>query len=112
MNLHEQMALDIANVFLNNDEFACVHEIQGKMVRCIVNDQLDLAASGARDEFENVSGLGLLQADRMVYCLASDIVPQPLPGQMLRMDGLNWIVADSGVSETEGMLVLPLRRAF
>lgn len=112
MSLHEQMAADLDSVFLNNDEFACIHEINGRQIRCIVDDVLAQAQSGVDSGFDNVTALGLLQADRVVYCLASDVIPQPLPGQQLVMDGVIWLVADSGVAETEGMLTLPLRRAF
>lgn len=112
MNLHEQMAADLDAVFFNLDEFACVHQIAGKVIKCIVDDIQDQAATRPANDFSNPAGLGLLQCDRMVYCQATDLVPQPLPGEKIEMDGLLWLVGDSGISETEGLLTLPLQRAF
>lgn len=112
MNLHEQMAADLDAVFFNLDEFACVHDFNGKKVKCIVEDQEMQAATGQSGGFANVSGLGLLECERLVRCQACDLLPQPLPGEKIVMDGHDWIVADSGISETEGLLTLPLNRAY
>lgn len=112
MNLHEQMAADLDDVFLNLDEFACIHDFNGKKIKCVVDDQQGLAATGASDGFANVSGLGLLQCERVLYCNAADLSPQPLPGEKIIMDGVSWLVAEAGVSETEGLLTIPLNRAY
>lgn len=112
MNLHEQIAADLDNVFLNLDEFACLHDFNGKKVKCIVDDQQNMAATGAANGFANVTGIGILQCDRVVYCQAADLAPQPLPGEKIIMDGREWYVSESGLSETEGLLALPLNRAF
>lgn len=111
MNLHEAMLADLAAVFLNNEEFACVHDFDGKQVKCIVDDSQIQAQTRIGNDLSNVSGLGILQCDRMVLCLAADLTPQPLPGEKIVMDGRLWFVAD-GVSETEGLLSLPLNRAY
>lgn len=112
MNLHEAMAADLDAVFFNLDEFACVHEIAGKQIKCIVDDMEDQASTRPAGDLSNPAGLGLLQCDRMVYCQAADLTPQPLPGEKITMDGSYWIVGESGISETEGLLTLPLQRAF
>ncbi|MBD5641761.1 MAG: hypothetical protein HDQ91_05025 [Desulfovibrio sp.] len=106
------MAADLGNVFFNLDEFACVHEIIGRQISCIVDEEHGGAASGAADGFADQSSIGLLQCDRVVLCQAADLVPQPLPGEKITMDGSYWLVADSGVVETEGLLKLPLVRAY
>lgn len=112
MNLHEQIAADLDSVFFNLDEFACIHDFNGRKIKCIVTDQQGMAATGAADGFANISGVGLLQCDRIVYCQAADLVPQPLPGEKILMDNCDWYVAQSGLTETEGLLTLPLTRAF
>lgn len=112
MNLHEAMAHDLDAVFFNLDDFACEHEINGRKIRCIVDDAQVGVATRAADDFENVSGLGLVKTDRIVLCQAADLIPQPLPGEEIGMDGSRWLVADGGVTETEGMLRLPLNRAY
>lgn len=112
MNLHEAMLDDLNQVFFDLDEFACVHELNGKQIKCIVDDQQGEASTRPAKDFFNPTGLGLLQCDRVVYCQASDLIPQPLPGEKIIMDGTRWLVSDSGVAETEGMLKLPLNRAY
>lgn len=112
MNLHEQMLADLDSVFFNLDEFACVHDFNGRQIRCIADDTNSQAATRSAGSFANVSGLGLLQCDRVVLCQVADLVPQPLPGEKIVMDGHYWFVADSGISETEGLLKLLLNRAY
>lgn len=112
MNLHEAMAADLDAVFFSLDEFACVHEIMGRQIKCIVDDVEDQASTQSAGGLANPAGIGLLQCDRMVYCQVSELVPQPLPGEKITMDGSYWLVGDSGISETEGLLTLPLMRAY
>lgn len=111
MNLHENMLNDLDQVFFSLDEFACVHNFNGTALPCVVDDSENLAQTGADSGFENGAGIGLLAGRRVVYCKACDLVPQPLPGEKAEMDGKYWIVGD-GISETEGMLIIPLERAY
>lgn len=112
MNLHEAMLDEWDSAFLNLDEFACMHDFGGKRIKCIVSDQDSGAATKAGVDFGNISGVGLLRCDRVVYCHAADLLPQPLPGEKLEMDGQYWLVAESGIGETEGLFRLPLNRAY
>lgn len=111
MNLHEAILNDLDQVFFNLDEFACEHCFNGRIISCIVDDSEAAARTGARSDFTNQSGIGVLSASRVVYCKTADLIPQPLPGEQVEMDGKYWIVGD-GVSETEGMLTLQLERAY
>lgn len=112
MNLHEAMLADLDRVFFNLDEFACEHCLDGRVIRCLVDDTGVMAATKALDNLDNAAGIGILQCDRLVLCKAEDLSPLPLPGQELEMDGRRWLVADTGLAETEGLLALPLNRAF
>lgn len=112
MNLHDVMLDDVDRVFLNLDEFACDHCINGQIVSCIVDDNEGMARTKSANDLANVSGLGILQCDRVVYCNAADFLTQPLPGQKIEMDGRYWLVAETGLSEVEGLLTLPLNRAY
>lgn len=112
MNLHEAMAAELDSVFFNLDEFACVHDFDGKQIRCIVDDQSGLMDGAVSSGLVNVARLGLAQCDRIVLCQAADFVPQPVPGQQIIMDGQAWLVADGEVVECEGLLTIPLNRAF
>lgn len=112
MNLHEAMLADLDSVFFNLDEFACVHEVDGRQIRCIVDDQSRLMDGATDSGLTNLTGLGLAKCDRVLRCQAADLIPQPVPGQELVMDGERWLVADGEVVECEGILTIPLNRAF
>lgn len=112
MNLHEVMQDEWNSAFLNLDEFACEHDFAGRKVRCIVSDRNAEAVTHTGSDLSNISGLGIIQCDRVVYCSAAEMLPEPLPGQKIEMDGQFWYVADFGVGETEGLFRLPLNRAF
>ena len=111
MNLHSVMVDDVTRVFCNGDEFAATHVINGQELSCIVDDAAQLAATEREDGFGNVSGIGVLAADRVVHCAAAALSPAPLPGARCVMDGEIWLVGD-GVKVVEGMLTLPLNRAY
>lgn len=111
MNLHDAMASDLENVFFNLDEFATEHEINGKRVVCIVDDQAGQAETAPRSGLSNPAGIGVLQAERTVRCKVSDFGQIPQPGEKITMDRTWWTVAE-GVSEIEGILILPLQRAY
>ena len=102
---------ELTSVFLNLDEFAEIHEIEGKKIPCVVSGQEGLAETDSQDGFANVSGIGILQESRTVYCKVADLDPVPLPGQKIVMDDTFWIVGD-GVSEAGGLLTLPLNRHY
>ena len=104
---------DLENVFLNIDEFASLHYINGKQIICIVDD-VD-AIQKTRDikagSISNVTGLGLLHCDRVVCCKVEDLERVFSPGERIRMDSKQWIV-DDNVSVQHGLLVLPLKRTY
>lgn len=112
MSFKADVQSEIYSVFLNLDEFADLHQIDGKEIPCVVDEQSGMAQTAKQGDFMNISGIGLVESERIVFCRASDLDPLPLPGQKLVMDDKEWFVADSGVSETMGMLCLPLNRAF
>ena len=112
MNLHEVMLDEWQTVFLNLNEFGCEHDLEGKKIVCIVSDQNSQAKTRTAANLSEVAGLGIIQCDRVVYCHAADLLPAPLPGQKVIMDGCYWYVGEAGVCEIEGMFRLPLNRAF
>lgn len=110
-SFREQLEADIHDVFLNLEEFAEERVFRGQPLVCIVDDVDALASTAASDGLRNASGLGILHCDRQVLCRAEDCQPVPLPGERVEMDGFFWIVGD-GVSVCEGLLTLPLDRAY
>lgn len=106
-----QILSDVQRVFLNPDEFAELHSIEGVDLLCIVNDSEGQATSATSEGMKNASTLGLASCDRLVSLATYDLGRIPLPGEKISMDGDFWYVAD-GVSEASGLLTLPLNRAY
>lgn len=111
MSLKENLRDDLAAVFFNLDEFAEVRSFRGVPVPCIVDDMDRNAATGAREGFANISGLGVMECDRVAMFRVDDVTPVPAPGERVEMDDMTWIVGD-GVTVTAGMLTLNLSRAW
>ena len=66
---------DVKSVFLNLDEFADMHDINGASIRCVVD--VDEAASQFVGVFNNTV---------TVYVAAGDMTP-PVEGEIFRLDG-------------------------
>ncbi len=111
MTLKESLHTDLAAVFLNLDEFAEERIFNGLPLVCIVDDDESTAVTGASGGLKNASGLGLLHCDRRVLCKAADFPAVPQAGERVEMDGCRWFVGD-GVTVCEGLLTLPLNRAY
>ena len=107
----EQLQADLQSVFLNLEDFAEERVFRGQPLVCIVDDADALASTSASGGLRNPSGLGILRCQRQVLCRAEDCQPVPLAGERVEMDGFFWIVGD-GVSVCEGLLTLPLDRAY
>lgn len=110
MSLHDFLREEL-DIFLNVEEFAEERVFRGQPLVCIVDERANRASTGAADGFGNISGLGLLQCDRLVLCKAADLQSLPAPGERVEMDGWLWLVGDD-VSVNEGLLSLPLDRAY
>lgn len=111
MSLKENLRDDLATVFFNLDEFAEERSFRGVVVPCIVDDVDREASTGAQKGFTNISGIGVMECDRVAMFRVDDVKPVPAPGERVEMDDMSWIVGD-GVSVTAGMLTLHLTRAW
>ena len=99
MNFEEQLQSDIEEVFLNLDEFAEIHNIEGKKIPVVMDtDQMD----------KNVQILGLIEADMLIMGKENDFPANLEPGRMLNVDGREMIVAN--VSRKQGIVEVALRQ--
>ncbi len=99
MNFKEQLQRDIEEVFLNLDEFAEIHNIEGKKIPVVMDtDQMD----------KNVQILGLIEADMLIMGKENDFPANLEPGRMLNVDGREMIVAN--VSRKQGIVEVALRQ--
>lgn len=86
---------DVKNIFLNIDEFAEEHDIDGETVLCIIDSDV---MQGAPVTLE-----GVFVNSKNVYFASGDIVA-PVEGEMMRIDGSFHIV--QRVSDEDGVLVV------
>lgn len=101
MNFKEQFLKDLDAVFLNLDEFAELHRVEGKRIAVVVdNDQLNNLKQGQI--------LGLVEADMLLMGRESDFPANLEPGRLLNVDGRELIVANSG--KDEGLVEVALRQ--
>lgn len=89
MNLKEQFLHDLDAVFLNLDEFAETHRVEGVKISVVVdNDQLNKLKQGQL--------LGLVEADMLLLGRECDFPEDLDPGRLLNVDGRELIVTNSG----------------
>lgn len=101
MNFKDQIQRDLVAVFLNTDEFAEFHYIEGKEIPVVVdNDRLVKLKQGQI--------LGLVEADLLLMGRESDFPANMGPGRLLNIDGREMIVASS--STDMGLIEVALRQ--
>lgn len=89
MSFKEQVQRDLTAVFLNLDEFAEYHRVEGARIPVVVdNDQLNKLKKGQI--------LGLVEADMLLMGSESDFPEDLEPGRLLNVDGRELIVVLSG----------------
>ena len=91
MSFKEQVMRDIENVFLNIDEFAELHRIEGKQISVVIDS----------DRFVKMKKgqiLGMVEADILLMAKADDLPPEKSPGSFLNLDGRECIITAWGVN--------------
>lgn len=89
MGFKDQILKDLDAVFLNLDEFAELHRVEGVQIAVVVDD--DLLTTLKKGQI-----LGLVEADMLILGKASDFPPDLEPGRLLNVDGRELIVTKSG----------------
>ena len=89
VSFKDQIQKDLDAVFLNLDEFAELHKIEGVQIPVVIDD----------DRLQNLKQgqiLGLVEADMLLMGKKSDFPANLEPGRLLNVDGREMIVASSG----------------
>ena len=103
MDFKDCIAADLHGVFLNENEFAELHTVDGKPMRVLIDDDALLERDAARG---GVHTDGLYKTRRLLYLAKEDYGGRPAPGKALNLDGRVWRVAEA--SEAAGMLSIEL----
>ena len=101
MSFKEQIRKDLDNVFLNLDEFAERHRVEGAQITVVVDsDQLNKLKKGQI--------LGLIEADMLLMGREGDFPADLEPGRLMNVDGRELIVVNSG--KDMGLVEVALRQ--
>lgn len=88
MSFKDQIKQDLSDVFLNLDEFADLHRIEGKEVPVVIDS--DIMAKLSKIGDNRIHGMD--EADMVIMGKASDLPENLDPGRILNLDGREVIV--------------------
>lgn len=88
MNFKDQIKQDLSDIFLNLDEFADLHRIEGKVVPVVIDS--DIMAKLSKIGDNRIHGMD--EADMVIMGKASDLPENLDPGRLLNLDGREVIV--------------------
>ena len=95
MTFKEQIALDNKNVFMNQDEFSETHNINGKDMPCIVDNNEQIDREKRYRYNHSLYGDGVYIKQLLIYVKAEDFGPLPAIGRVLLFDRKNYIITDA-----------------
>lgn len=101
MSFKDQIRKDLASVFLNLDEFAELHRIEGKQVAVVIDDD-------ELRELKKGQILDMTEADMLILAKADDLPRDLDPGRLLNVDGREMLVVKAG--EDMGLVEVALRQ--
>ena len=88
MSFKDQIKQDLSDVFLNLDEFADLHRIEGKEVPVVIDS--DIMAKLSKIGDNRIHGMD--EADMVIMGKASDLPENLDPGRLLKLAGREVIV--------------------
>ena len=88
MSFKDQIKQDLSDIFLNLDEFADLHRIEGKEVPVVIDS--DIMAKLSKIGDNRIHGMD--EADMIIMGKASDLPEYLDPGRLLNLDGREVIV--------------------
>lgn len=88
MSFKDQIKQNLSDIFLNLDEFADLHRIEGKEVPVVIDS--DIMAKLSKIGDNRIHGMD--EADMVIMGKASDLPENLDPGRLLNLDGREVIV--------------------
>jgi hypothetical protein len=99
--LRDFLASDLPT-FFNPDEFAEMHDFDGRQVLAVVDsDILKIRSNDKSEQYD-----GVYKGEVAVYVKAADLPARPVFGQQMRLDGKLYLVVEC--SEAMGVLEIVL----
>lgn len=102
MTFKEQLKRDAHAVFLNTNEFADVHRINGRMMAALID-----SSEAAKREKRYVERIdGMYAQTSVLYVAADDYGPLPSQGSRLELDGRPYLIEHA--AEEDALYVLTI----
>lgn len=102
MTFKEQLKADVNNVFMNPLEFADLHNINGKQIVTIIDEE----ASEEYEKLQQYDFDGLYKVSMIVYLNSDSLEKIPAIKSSLTVDGKKYFVLNT--SKPDGMLKIIL----
>lgn len=99
MTFRDEIAVDLDAVFLDEDEFAEWHKVEGKRIKAVLDTARAVPSSEGGE-------LGLSQADYVLIAKTADLPKRKGAGATLNLDGRELTVGKW--DEQDGMTVIDL----
>ena len=100
MSLKDEIANDLTGVFLDIDEFAETHLVEGKEILCVLDNDSLKARQGSAE-------IGIDESTLLLFAQVEDL-PKKQKGGLLNVDHKEYIIDDWKVNF--GMAEIVLRR--
>lgn len=104
MSFKDQIKQDLSDIFLNLDEFADLHRIEGKEVPVVIDS--DIMAKLSKIGDNRIHGMD--EADMVIMGKASDLPENLDPGRLLNLDGREVIVVT--ITSEMGLVQIAVRQ--
>lgn len=91
-NFKNAVEKDVKAVFINPDEFADYHSLNGNQVRCIVDTDVTDAYKGGNID-------GVFVNTLTIFVATEDIEPRPVEGELLELDEKTYFVRKVGFED-------------
>jgi hypothetical protein len=104
VSFKEQIQKDLTSVFLNLDEFAEFHRVEGQRIPVVIDEDVQNRLAKVGDNRIH----GMIEADMVLMAKESDLPKSLEPGRLLNIDGRELIVVTS--SKHMGLIEVELRQ--
>ena len=95
MTFKEQIALDNKQVFMNFDEFAEEHSVNGKTMLCLIDNNEMIDRERRYQYKRSLYADGVYIKELLIYVRAVDFGPLPAVGRVLVFDKKSYIIAEA-----------------
>lgn len=102
MNFRDMVSADIDDVFLDAEEHAEMHNLNGQQLLCIVDEDINKIRTGR--ESEDYDGISLTV--KRIFVKIADLPKRPQRGKLFKFDDSPYVVVDC--ADSAGMYEITL----